>query len=169
MGDAFSTMRRLLIPLVLLLAIAGGLFWWFSPEQVVKRQTKELLTAFTFSPGSSKANREMAGLNLTRLLAPQVSIDVPDAENASGSFSRSDIDSAFHWLCTAAKETRFNLQHYNSIVLNGDEATVSATIDAFVDLPSYRPADGPGEATLVWKKAQDGWQLTTLVWRENRK
>ncbi|MFD0895264.1 hypothetical protein KBB96_00105 [Luteolibacter ambystomatis] len=162
-------MRRLLIPLVLLLAVAGGLFWWFSPEQVVKRRTKDLLEIFTFDAGSSRANREMGGLKLTPLLAQEVSVDVPEVQDANGSFSKSDIESGFHSLCALAKETKFTLQHYDSIVIGGDQATVIATVDALVDLRSYRPADGPGELTLVWKKAKDGWQLTTLAWREKRK
>ncbi|MGC4014058.1 MAG: hypothetical protein QM755_05995 [Luteolibacter sp.] len=162
-------MRRALIPLVLLLAIAGGLFWWFSPEQVVKRQTKALLAVFTLEASASQASREVGGVKLTSLLAPHVSIDVPQTQEANGSFERGDIESGFHSLCGMAKETRFTLQHFNSVIITGDQATVTATIDAFVDLPAYRPADGPGEGTFVWKNSKDGWQLTTIVWREKRK
>ncbi|BCU77507.1 hypothetical protein [Luteolibacter sp. LG18] len=159
----------MLLPLVLLLALTGGLFWWFSPEQVVKRRTKELLGVFTLAPGTSKANRELGALKLTGLIGPRLEVDVPEAPDASGSFGRADVESGFHALCGMAKETRFSIQKFNSITLTNDQATVSATLDALVDLNSYRPADGPGEATFVWNKTKDGWQVTTIVWRENKR
>lgn len=158
-------MRRLLVPLVALLVVGGFLVWWFSPTQVVTRRTKDLLEVLTLEDGTAPMSRIQGSLKLDRLLGKKVEISVPAVEDANGNFDKTEVGSAYNWLCTGAKETRLKLEGIDSIVIEGDKATVVTSLDALVDMKGFRPIDGPGEATFVWRKTEDGWLLEKAAWQ----
>lgn len=159
-------MRRPLSILALLLALIGFCVWWFSPTQVLKRRTKDLLGILSLDAGTPPASRTIGSFQLDRLLQPTVEFQVPAITDANGSFDRVEISSAFTWLCNNAKETRFKIEDLQSITINGDHATVVARLEARILLSQSQPVDGPGNATLLWKKADDGWRLERVSWQE---
>jgi hypothetical protein len=157
-------MRRLL-PVILTVIIAGGcLYWWFSPEQVVKRRTESFLKILTLEATESPTSRQMGAYSLNALLAGQVALENPTINEANGSFERPDLESAYAWLCQQAKQTRFELVNFESVTISGKAAKVTFTLNALVELPTYRPADGVYQVVFDWQEAEDGWRLTSAKW-----
>lgn len=160
-------MKRLALPAVILALLGALAFWWFSPVQVVKRRTANLLHTLTLEAGGGKAGRQMNVYSLNALLAPVVDLENPSISEANGSFERQEMESAYSWLCEQARETRFDLEKLRSITVTGDRAEVSFLLNALVELPNYRPADGRYDVTFHWKNdADEGWRLERAVWKE---
>jgi len=161
-------MRRIVFPLILLALLGSLAIWWYQPTQVLKRRTQKLLRTLTLPPGDeNRSNRKMGIYALNALLSSQVEFDAPPAlDQASGFFDRSEVESAFSWLCDQAKQTRFNLRKIHSITVNGDQADVAFLIDALVELPNDRLADGHYECSFHWQLETDTWHLTRAKWIE---
>ena len=157
-------MKRFALPVVIL-ALLGALgVWWFSPVQVVKRRSHTLLQTLTLEAGSGRGGRHLGAYTLNSLLAEEVELTAPSIQQANGTFARSEMESAFSWLCDQAKQTRFDLEDFHSIRVDGDQADVAFSLNALVELPSYRPADGVYEVTFHWQQEKDGWRLTRAQW-----
>lgn len=159
-------MKRLLLPAILVGALAIFGVWWFSPTQVLKRRTESLLTTLTLDGGSGKVGRQMRVYSLNALLASQVELKNVTIREANGSFERAELESAFSWLCEQARQTRFKAKDFNSIAISGNKGRVTLTLSGLVELPTYRPADGIYDVTFEWEKAEDGWRLTRANWCE---
>ncbi len=140
--------------------------WWFSPVQVIKRRTETLFGTLTLKPGSGSATRQMGTYSLNALLASEVTLENPTLKEASGTFDRQEMESAYSWLCNQAKQTRFELVKFHSVRITDDHATVDLTLDGLVELPTYNPADGKYDATFDWVKEKDGWRLEKASWKE---
>ena len=157
-------MKRLIISLSILALLAALGFWWFTDTQVLKRRTQSLLNTLTLDSGKGKVGRQMGAYSLNALLATQVRLDTPTIREANGMFERDELEGAYTWLCNQAKETRFELQDFRSVTVNGDRAKVELTLLGLVVLPQYRPADGNYGVTFDWQKEEDGWRLTQATW-----
>lgn len=159
-------MKRLAIFAVTLTLLLGAFAaWWFSDNQVLKRRTESLLTTLTFDAGSGKVNRQMGVYALNGLLAEQVELENPTIQEGNGSFERADLESVYSWLCNQCKQSRFELQKFQAVTVDGDTAKVSFYLNALVELPTYRPADGKFAVDLTWKKAGDGWRISRASWK----
>ena len=160
-------MKRIALPLIILALLGGLAIWWYQPTQVLKRRTQKLLHTLTLASDDNKGGRKMGVYALNALLASQVEFDAPPSlDQASGFFDRSEVESAFSWLCDQAKQTRFNLQKFHSITVSNDQADVAFLIDALVELPNDRLADGRYECTFHWQLENDTWHLTRAKWVE---
>ncbi len=148
---------------VLILALG---FWWFSPSEVIKRRTLKLLDILTFEPGSGTGARQMGAYSLNAILAPEVELTSKSIAEANGTFERAELESAYSWLSGQAKQSHFNLENINSLKIERDTATILFTLEALVELPSYRPADGRYQVNFRWQKSDDGWRLTRAEWQE---
>ncbi len=157
-------MKRYLIPLAALVML--GLFglWWYSPTQVIKRRTANLLSTLTLDKGEGKTTRHLGAYSLNGLLADTVELETPTINEANGSFEREELESAFSWLCDQAKRTNFEMKEFREIKFAGDKATVKLVLTGLVELPTYRPADGNYQVTFGWVKGKDGWRLERAVW-----
>lgn len=161
-------MKRILIIGAAVLIAGGFLFWWLSPEQVLKRRTVKLLDAMTLSEGSGAAGRQMNSYALNGLIGKELALQTPTIEQANGTFEKSEIEAGFQWLTSQAKFTRFELKQVDSVMIDGNRATVNAAIEGVVALPSYRPADGAYRVELDWRREEDGWKLIRARWDEAR-
>ncbi len=159
-------MKRLVLAAIVILTLFG--VWWFSPTQVVKRRTRSLLTTLTLDDSSGKVTRQMGAYSLNGLLASEVTLDTPTIKEANGTFERSELESAYSWLCEQAKQTHFKLEKFKSVSVSGATAKVELTLDGLVELPVYRPADGIYDVTFDWKKEKDGWRLYHATWKQVR-
>lgn len=159
-------MKRIALPLAILALLGAFAFWWFSPGQVLKRRTQTFLDTLTFESGSGKGGRHLAAYSFNALLASEVTLKAPSIAEANGTFQRSELESAFSWLCDNAKQTRFDLEDFHSVRVDGDRAEVAFSLAALVELPAYRPADGRFEVTFQWRREKDGWRLTSAEWVE---
>ncbi len=159
--------RFALFAVVSAILVALGM-WWFSPVQVIKRRTENLFGTLTLKPGSGSTTRQMGTYSLNALLASEVTLENPTLKEASGTFERQEMESAYSWLCGQAKQTRFELVKFHSVTVSGDRATADLTLDGLVELPTYNPADGKYDATFDWVKEKDGWRLEKASWKEAR-
>jgi len=160
-------MRRIVFPWILLALLGGLAVWWLQPAQVLKRRTRKVLQTLTLAGDETTTNRKMGIYALSGLLASQVQLEPPPAFNdTSGSFDRSEIESAYTWLCDQAKQTHFQLLNIHSVTIHGDQADVAFLIDALVELPNGRLADGPYECAFHWQLENETWHLTRAKWVE---
>jgi len=157
-------MKRI-FPAILLLALAGAfLYWWFSPVQVVKRRTGSFLKILTLQASESPASRQLGAYSLNALLAEQVALESTTINEANGTFERPELESAYAWLCQQARQTRFDIVKFESVAVTGKRAKVTFTLDALVELPTHRPADGIYQVVFDWQETNDGWRLATAKW-----
>ena len=160
-------MRRIALPLVLLALLGGLAIWWYQPVQVLKRRTSKLLHTLTLKPGTDPTGRKMGIYALSALLGPQVEFDAPPAfSHANGPIERSEAESIFSGLCDQAKHTRFEIGKFHSISITGDQADVTVSMRALIELPDSRPIDGTYECCFHWQLETDTWHLTRAKWAE---
>ncbi len=159
-------MKRAAFPLIILVLLGAFAFWWYSPVQVVKRRSGKLLDTLSLDAGGGKGRCQLATYSLNSLLASEVVLETPSISEANGTFERSEMESAFTWLCQQAKQSRFELEKFHSVKVAGDHADVVLSLNALVELPRYRPADGRYEVTFQWQREKDGWRLTRAEWLE---
>lgn len=157
-------MKRIALPLALVAILGILAAWWFSATQVLKRRTHSLLTTLTMDAGTGRAGRHLGAYSLNSILAPSVELITPTIKEANGSFGRSELESAYSWLCDQAKQTHFEVRDFRSITITGAQATMNVTLTGLVELPNYRPADGTYEVVFDWQKGDDGWRLTRAKW-----
>lgn len=157
-------MKRFALPVFIVAILGAFLFWWFSPVQVVKRRTQTLLEVLTMEAGSGKAGRQAGVYSLNALLASEVELVTPTIPEANGTFERPEMESAFSWLGEQAKQTRFELEKIHSVKIAGDRADVSFSLDALVELPNSRPADGRYEVVFQWQREDNHWRLASARW-----
>lgn len=159
-------MKRFIIPSAALLVLAAFLFWWFSPTQVLKRRTHSLLETLTMDAGTGKSTRQLGAYSLNALLAREVELSTPTIDQANGTFERSELESAFSWLCQQAKQTHFELDEFRAVNISGDRGEVVFSLEALVELPTYRPVDGRFGVTFRWQREEESWRLTGAEWLE---
>ncbi len=157
-------MKRIAIAAAAAVLLAALGYWYFQPEQVLKRRTKSLLETLTFDAGTGRVSRHAGAYSLNKILAPRVRLETPTIGEANGTFDRDELESAFSWLCDQAKQTKFELREIRSMTITGDTAEIVASLDGMVELPAYRPADGAYEVTFDWRKGEDGWRLESARW-----
>ncbi len=162
-------MKRLIFPLLVVALLAAFLFWWFSPGQILKRRTRSLLETLTMDAGAGRSTRQMGVYSLNALLAPEVELNTPTIQQANGTFERADLESAYAWLCQQAKQTRFELDRFESVSIIGNRGEVAFSLDALVELPTYRPADGRYQVTFRWQREDDNWRLAAATWLEKKR
>ena len=157
-------MKRYAFPIAVLAILGAFAIWWFSPVQVIKRRCGSLLETLTMEAGSGSSVRQMGAYSLGALLAQDVSLESPTIEQANGTFDRSEMESAYSWLCGQAKMTRFEMENTHSVKIDGNTAAVECTLVAVVELPTYRPVDGRYDVSFVWQQEDDGWRLSRADW-----
>jgi len=159
-------MKRFLAPAAMVVLLTGFLLWWFSPGQVLKRRTLSLLETMTMDSSAGRSSRQLGVYSLNALLASEVELETPSISQANGTFEREDLESAFTWLCQQANKTSFELERFDSVSVAGDTGEVVFLVDALVELPAYRPADGTYQVRFSWRNGDDGWRLERAEWIE---
>lgn len=159
-------MKRIGLPVFVIALLGAFLFWWFSPVQVIKRKTKTLLETLTLQASTGTASRQLGGYALNALLAEEVELKSTSIREANGTFERSEMESAYSWLCGQAKHTQFDLISFHSVEIDDKTANVNFTLNAVVELPAYRPADGDYDVHFRWQREEDGWRLASATWTE---
>jgi len=157
-------MKRLALTALILALLGSFIYWWWLPTQVLKRHTSQILHTLTLEPGTGRSARQLGVYALNALLASSVQLDTPTLPGANGTFDRSEIESAFSWLCEQAKQSHFKLEKFHSVTIDGDQADVAFAIEALVELPGSRPVEGHYEVTFRWQLEHDTWHLTRSNW-----
>lgn len=159
-------MKRIALPVFVIALLAAFLFWWFSPVQVVKRRTQTLLETLTMESVTGTAARQTGVYSLNALLASDVELVTPTIPEANGTFERQEMESAYSWLAEQARMTRFDLVKLHSVKTAGDHADIAFSLDALVELPNSRPADGRYEVVFRWVRENDQWRLARAEWTQ---
>lgn len=157
-------MKKLFATLVLLAILVPAGSWWFSPEQVIKRRTKHLMGVLSISESSAEPLRQAKVFSMNALLADDVTLDIPGTSEANGTFDKQLMESAFSWICQNAKSSEFHVNEFQSIVIDGDSATVEVLVEGYMELLRLRPVDGLHRVTVVWEKGGDGWRFNRVDW-----
>ncbi len=160
-------MKRLsliLIPLVLVIALGT---WWFSAEQVIKRRSSNLMEVLTLGEGAGTPLRQVKVFSLNAMMAPEIEIAAPQIPDAHGTFDEHEIESAFSWICRNAKRSDFEITKFHRVEIDGDRAVANFRAEGFLELPTYRPADGSHDITVHWVKSEDGWRFNRIEWRND--
>lgn len=156
----------LLAGILLVILIPLGM-WWFSEERVVKRRSDHLMDVLTISADTGGVMRYAKALSINGVLAPQFDIESLTIKEANGSFPKDQIESAYSWICSNTKESEFEITEFREVKIEGNGATVIATVEGFIDLKGARPVDGSSDVTLYWQKTDGSWLLTKVIWNEN--
>jgi hypothetical protein len=159
-------MKRIAAPLLFVILLGALAAWWFSDTQVLKRRTHSLLSTLTFEAGIGKTSRHLGAYTLNSILAPSVDLETPTISQANGTFERSELESAYSWLCEQAKQTHFEVIEFRSISITGEQAKMKVVLNGLVELPTYRPADGRYEVNFDWQRSKDGWRLSRAQWTQ---
>lgn len=160
-------MKKLLTVAAVLLVLVPLGIWWFSPEQVIKRRTNHLMEVLTISDGTGGPLRQAKVFSINGMVAPEVEITSPEIADANGTFDKQEIESAFSWICRHAKQSQFRVTEFHEVETDGESARTRVGVEGFLQLPSYRPADGTYEVTIDWIKGGDGWRFEKVLWKED--
>jgi hypothetical protein len=161
------TSRRLIVLALSSVACLVALgVWWFSPQEILKRKTRALLAVLTLEKGDGRISRHAGAYKLNALLAEKVTLETDTLEEASGTFDKAELESAYTYLCEHTQHSHFTLKKLEPITLSGDEADVSMTLESKVQLPNFSLADGLYQAQLHWQKSADTWRLTRAAWQK---
>lgn len=150
---------------LLLLLIPFGM-WWFSEEKVIKRRSEHLMDVLTISPDTMGIFRQAKVLSIKGVIAPQIEIESATISHVSGSFQIDQIESAFSWICTNAKESQFEIAEFKEIKIEGDKTTVHAKVEGFIEIKGKRVVDGFSDVTMYWGKIDGTWVLTKMIWNQ---
>jgi hypothetical protein len=163
-------MKRLLMIVVPVLLLLGGfLVWWTQPAKVVARRVANLLQAATVEEGAGNLSKGTRGQAVAKYLADRVTLDGPAGEEddyTHSEYTRDDLVSNYSALASYAKSIVIGKPDIASVDVDGDSATVEATVDAKVDIGGKKTINGTQKMTLVWVKNPDGWQLSKASWKE---
>ena len=150
--------KRLLISIVSIFTVLSAA-WWFSPEQVIKRRSISLFEILTIDLSKPPTTRALAGYSLHPYLATEVEVSTPTPEEANGTFAREELESAFSSICQHALQCRFSEPVFEQVSIDGKRASVVLNLQANVEFPGLRIADGPFRVKLDWLRGEKDWLL----------
>jgi len=150
--------KRLLISIVSIFTVLSAA-WWFSPEQVIKRRSISLFEILTIDLSKPPSTRALAVYSLHPYLATEVEVSTPTPEEANGTFAREELESAFSSICQHALQCRFSEPVFEQVSIDGKRASVELNLQANVEFPGLRIADGPFRVKLDWLRGEKDWLL----------
>lgn len=155
---------HIIIAGVFLLLLIPVIIWWSSEERAVKRRSDHLMDILTISADTGGVMRYAKALSINGVLAPQFDIESLTIKEANGSFPKDQIESAYSWICSNTRESEFEITEFREVKIEGDRATVIATVEGFIDIKGNRPVDGTSDVTLYFQKSDGSWLLTKVIW-----
>jgi len=150
--------KRLLISIVSIIVVLSAA-WWFSPEQVIKRRSISLFEILTIDLSKPPTTRALAVYSLHPYLATEVEVSTPTPDEANGTFAREELESAFSSICQHALQCRFSEPVFEQVSIDGKRASVELNLQANVEFPGLRIADGPFRVKLDWLRGEKDWLL----------
>ena len=164
-------MRRLLVTITAFLVLAGAFAWWWSrPERVVSRRVAGLFDSAEVGADAGNVTRSTRGTAIEGYLAPRITFEGPEGptEEVEGSRRREDIVTMYGALARFSHEISLRDLDIQSVTVSGDQADVTATLDAVIALPNEeRPVDGIQNLSLSWRKIDGKWLLERAKWSES--
>jgi hypothetical protein len=163
-------MRRLAVPLLVAILLAGTFAWWFNqPEKVVARRVAGLFEAAAVEADAGNLTRSTRGTAIEPFLAPNISFQGPDGptEEIDGPQPRDYVVNSYTALARHCRLVSLEKPEFGAITINGDEAKVDVKVDAVIELPNEeRPVDGIQHLAMTWRKIDGKWRLSAAQWHE---
>lgn len=163
-------MRRLLLPLVLFLVLAGSFgWWWYQPERVIARRITSLLESAAVEETTSDIARTTRGSAIEGYLAPNVTIHGTDETNeyVEGPQSRDSLVASYTAAARGSRRISFEAPVVEELTLSGDVARAKVSVDTIIELQNgERPVDGMLRLDMEWKKIEKQWVLSSVSGKE---
>ena len=156
-----SAVKRLIVGVLIIAAMVGFALWWYSPRQVILRRTRSLLDTVSIDASSGRAARGLQASGIDGFLAPKLVLDVPD-EEATGSWSRYDVEAGFRYVAVRSDFTRFRLDTIESLEITDDHATLRGWIDSEVQIDKKTRLSGRYLTEFGWTKGDDRWRISEV-------
>lgn len=163
-------LSRLRIPILLVLLAFGVFMWWWNrPERVVARRVAGLFEAANVPADMGNIGRGTRGGALEPFLAKSITFEGPDGptEQIDGPQPKDYIMGAYSQVATACRSASVQDVQVEDVTVNGEEADVTATVDAVIEMPDgTKPVDGIEHLEMKWLKQDGKWVLSRAKWRE---
>lgn len=156
-------LRRALLIVLPVIALAAATTWWYAPSRVVQRRTEELLTHLTIRPNGGVAARQAVIYALDALLSSTVTLESPDQPEANGTFSSEEIANLFSLLAEHSNGTQFTREHIHSVSIHDSRAVVDLTLHAQIRFPNKDLINDRFRAQLTWQQDGNQWLLTSAT------
>lgn len=163
-------MKKIAIPLVVI--ILAGLFfvWWLKPENVLERRTKSFFSTAEVPTLMSQISRSTRGPKLANFLTDTIDVEAPKSVNSpvGSTLSRDNFAALYSSLAKHCRQISFEDLKFISIEITDDEAVVVLSLFVRVELPSHKPVDGIQLMTLSWVRSDEhGWRVNSAAWTES--
>ena len=143
--------------------LIGFFVWRAQPQQVVKRKSKELI-GMADQVGGGVGLFDFS--NLETLLDAQIEFEVEAVSRERETVGSVEVISAYQWLGENVKKSEFEISSFDSIQINGDQATVKTQVEGLLEMEDIRMLDGTYFVEFGWRKDEKGdWRLTELIWK----
>jgi|GEM_PF-944708 hypothetical protein len=154
--------RFSVISLFTVVIAAVYLVWWFSPNQIVTRQTHKIISCIDVPQTATKTYRALKTNSFSNLLDKTVRCRV-DIANYQSDFSRDRLVESHQmfvqnidWATAKASNTVIE-------VIDDQNASAQSTIDFKVRTKKTESVNEIFTISMQWKKNADGkWLLTSL-------
>ena len=111
----------------------------------------------------------MGVYSLNALLASEVELENPTIEEANGTFERSEMESAFSWLCEQAKQTRFELEKFHPSPSPATSARSRSRSQASSSCRPIARRTGITTSPSTGKRKRTAGVSAARVWQEARR
>lgn len=146
----------------------AGMLWWFSDTQVVKRQTKDLVTSLTMTESDSQSIRALKHQKLTHLLADKLECTIKVSEY-SHTFNRNELTEAHLAVLNYCQSTSAKASDISINFDNDTTATVTSTLDLSATEKGSKTHSESCTAELTWQKDNENqWRLSRISLREKK-
>lgn len=148
--------------LISLVAIIIVLVWWFSPSQIIKRQTQTIVQCLDIPETATKTYRALKTNSFSNLLAKNVSCRVDIAEYKS-KFSRDQLIESHQMYAYNVASAVAEASNIKVHII--DDKNARANTDIYFAITSKKIAaiSEKIELNLDWKKTDTGkWRLTNI-------
>lgn len=156
-------MSRFSVLLLFSVVIAAAyLFWWFSPNQVVTRQTHKMISYIDVPQTSTKTYRALKTNNFSNLLDETITCRVDIADYQSD-FSRDRLIESHHMFVQNVDWASAKASNTEVEITDDHHATAQSVVDFKVKTKKATSVNELFTISMHWKKNESGkWLLTSL-------
>ncbi len=148
--------------LISLVAIIIVLVWWFSPSQIIKRQTQKIIQCLDIPETATKTYRALKTNSFSNLLARSVSCRVDIAEYQS-EFSRDQLIESHQMYAYNVASAVAEASNIEVHIIDDKNARTNADIYFAITSKKIAAIKEKIEINLDWEKTDTGkWRLTNV-------
>ena len=148
--------------LISLIAITIILIWWFSPSQIIKRQTHTFVQCIDIPETATKTYRALKTNSFSNLLANAVACKV-DISNYQSEFSRDQLIESHQLYAFNVSSAMASANNVEVSIIDDQNALSRAGIHFAIKSKKLAASGEKVELELKWKRNDAGkWQITNI-------